>query len=53
MAVKYEELAKFTQPPCLSDFYRSYAVRYGLMAQEASERENVNGGAKPKKGSVS
>jgi hypothetical protein len=38
MAVKYEELARFTQPACLSDFYRSYAVRYGLMAQEASER---------------
>src|ERR1700682_499261 len=38
MAVKYEELAKFTQPACLRDFYRSYAVRYGLMAQEASER---------------
>jgi hypothetical protein len=37
MAVKYEELAKFTQPACLSDFYRSYALRYGLMAQEASE----------------
>jgi hypothetical protein len=38
MAVKYEDLARFTQPACLSDFYRSYAMRYGLMAQEASER---------------
>jgi hypothetical protein len=38
MAVKYEELARFTQPACLSAFYRGYAVRYGLMAQEASER---------------
>ena len=38
MGAKYEELAKFTQPACLRDFYRSYAVRYGLMAQEASER---------------
>jgi hypothetical protein len=41
MAVKYEELARFTQPACLSDFYRSYAVRYGLMAQEASERAEM------------
>jgi hypothetical protein len=38
MAVRYEELAKVTLPACLSNFYRSYAVRYGLMAQEASER---------------
>jgi hypothetical protein len=38
MAVRYEELAKFTQPAWLSDFYRSYAMRYGLMAQEASVR---------------
>jgi hypothetical protein len=39
MAIKYEELAKLTQPACLSDCYRSYAVRYGLMAQEALEAE--------------
>jgi hypothetical protein len=38
MAVRYEELAKFTQPACLSHFYRSYAGRYGLMAQEAYKR---------------
>jgi hypothetical protein len=38
MAIKYEELAKLTQPACLSHFYRSYAALYGLMAQKASER---------------
>ncbi len=51
IAVRYEELAKFTQPACLSDFYRSYAVRYGLMAQEASERveKEENAGITPRR----
>jgi hypothetical protein len=37
MATRYQELAEFARPPALSDFYRSYAVRYGVMAREASE----------------
>jgi hypothetical protein len=38
LAVKYHELGKFARPPYLGDFYRGVAVRYALMAQEASER---------------
>jgi hypothetical protein len=37
MATRYQELAEFARPPDLSHFYRSYAVRYGVMAREASE----------------
>lgn len=38
LAVKYHELGKHAQPAYLGDFYRGVAVRYGFMAQEASER---------------
>jgi hypothetical protein len=38
MATRYQELAELARPAGLSDFYRSYAVRYGVMAREASER---------------
>jgi hypothetical protein len=36
-ATRYQELAEFARPPDLSDFYRSYAVGYGVMAREGSE----------------
>jgi hypothetical protein len=38
MATRYEELAELARPAGLNDFYRNYAVRYGVMAREASER---------------
>jgi len=38
LAVKYHELGKHARPSYLGDFYRGVAVRYVLMAQEASER---------------
>jgi hypothetical protein len=37
LAAKNHELAKFAQPAYLGDFYRSVAVRYAFMAQEASK----------------
>jgi hypothetical protein len=36
-ATRYQELAEFARPPDLSDFYRSYAVGYGVMAREGSK----------------
>jgi len=38
LAIKYHELAKCAQPAYLGDVYRSVAVRYVFIAQEASER---------------
>jgi hypothetical protein len=38
LALKYHDLGKSTRPTYLGDFYRGVAVRYALMAQEASER---------------
>jgi hypothetical protein len=37
LALKYHDLGK-ARPAYLGDFYRGVAVRYALMAQEASER---------------
>jgi hypothetical protein len=38
LALKYHNLGKSARPAYLGDFYRGVAVRYALMAQEASER---------------
>jgi hypothetical protein len=38
LALKYHDLGKSARPTYLGDFYRGVAVRYALMAQEASER---------------
>jgi hypothetical protein len=38
LALKYHNLGKSVRPAYLGDFYRGVAVRYALMAQEASER---------------